>query len=209
MMPDISVLLPTVRPDQFRRSFDSIAAAAGAVSYEVVIVADFPQPEDVDCCWIVRERRGVVDAVTRACEFARGRYLFLFNDESTLDPEALERLYHEAEACPGSLLTPQHVPAYTFEYFGRAFAAFPFAHRDVLAHVGGLLDPVFKSFYADPDLGMRAHAASVPIRTVEGAIIRHNNGSDAVKAQNVAQYMASDQDTFRMRWKHLGIFRDC
>jgi len=179
------------------------------VSVDVIIVADFPKPSDVDCTWVVRERRGVVDAVVRAWEDVKGQCVFLFNDEATLDPDALEILYHEAMADPDSLLTPQHVPAYTFAYFGKPFAAFPFAKRDLFVRLGGLLDPVFKSFYADPDLGMRAHAAGGPIRTVERAIIRHNNGHDDVKVSNVAQYMALDQQTFRMRWKHMGTFRDC
>ncbi len=205
----ISVLLPTVRPDLFRHAFDSIAAAAGDVPYEVIVVADFPQPSDVACVWILRERQGTVDAINVASAVACGTYLFLFNDEATLDPDALALLYRHALKVPGCLLTPRHLPAYTFEYYGKPFAAFPFAHRDVFARLGGIFDPVFKAFYADPDLGMRAHAKRVPIGTVSDAILRHHNGTDDVKSYNVAHYMADDQATFRKRWAHLGVFRDC
>jgi len=209
MMPAISVIFPTVRPDRFRGSFDSIRWAAGAVPYEVIIVADFVKPEDVDCVWVVRPRMGTVDAINAAYDVAQGTHVFLFNDEATLDPHALELLYHEAKWTPGALLTPMHLPLYRFEYYGKPFAPFPFASRDLFATIGGLLDSRYFCFYADPDLGMRAHAAGVPIRTISGAIIRHNNGNDDVKAQNVAAYMAADQATFKMRWKHLGIFSDC
>lgn len=215
--PVISVLLPTLRPQLVARAVDSIRPACGDVPYEIVVVADFG-PEALQCSdptghlgcrWIQRERRGVVDAVNVACQAARGSHWFLFNDEAVLEAGALAMLYHAAQADPGCVLTPRHVPGYTFEYFGLPFAAFPFAHRALLERLGGLLDPAFKSFYADPDLGMRAHAAGVPIRTLDAAAIHHSNGSDDVKAQNVRDYMALDQATFRARWGHLGEFHDC
>lgn len=205
----ISVLLPTVRPNKFRQSLDSIPAACGDVPYEVVIVADFAQPGDVDAVWIVRERRGTVDAINVAYAAALGSHVFLFNDEATLAPNALKLLYLQSLTTPEWLLSPRHVPAYTFQYFGKSFPPFPFAHRDVFTQLGGLLDPAFKSFYADPDLGMRAHTAGVPIGVVPEAVIWHSNGHDEVKVANLQQYMAIDQATFRARWEHLGEFRDC
>lgn len=174
------------------------------------MAADFrPLVAPAPVVWIERPRTGVVDAVCAACEETSGEYIFLFNDESTLDPGALEVLHREAEVSPGRLLSPRQVPGYRFEYFGLPFAAFPFAHRNLLTRLGGLLDPAYRSFYADPDLGMRAHANDVAVVTVEDAVIRHENGHDAVKAQNMRQYMAADQATFRARWGHLGEFRDC
>jgi len=213
----ISVLLPTVRPNLIERCFASIEPACGSVPYEVVVIADF-DPFNLAgfslaalerCTWIMRERRGVINAVNEACTYARGSHWFVFNDESVLDDGALETLYVEALKSPRVLLGPEHVPHYTFQYYGRQFIPFPFAHRELFAELGGVFDPVFKSFYADPDLGMRAHAAGIQMRVVDGAIIRHNNGQDNAKVENMARYMSSDQATFRARWAHLGVFCDC
>jgi GT2 family glycosyltransferase len=183
----------------------------------VIVVADFDSftlaglgvDELEHCTWLLRERQGVVAAVVEACAAARGTHWFLFNDESILDAGALELLYHASLREPACLFGPLHLPRYTFQYFGHEFIPFPFAHRDVFAKLGGVLDPAFKSFYADPDLGLRAHAAGVPMRTVEEAVLRHHNGQDDAKVQNMAQYMRSDQVTFRAKWAHLGAFSDC
>jgi len=214
--PLISVLLPTIRQDRFRRSFDSIHPAAGTVPYEVIIVADF-ESEALDCVapekhlhcrWIVRERRGVVDAVNAAYQAARGEYLFLFNDESILEPGALEFLYDAAVERPGTIVSPLHLPAFPFVYYGQPFVPFPFAHRDTFAQLGGMLDPAYKGFYADPDLSLRAHARGVPIHTVETAILHHTNVHDERHHEALGRYFERDRATFRARWDHLGAFAD-
>ena len=213
MTPIISVLLPTVRPNLVLGCVRSIAAASEGLPHEVIVVADFdPDPSwalPTTVRWIQCPRRGPVEAVNVAYRSALGEYVFLLNDESILDPRALSHLYRAAIDTPDALLAPEHRPGYRFVYYDRPFVPFPFAHRDVFARLGGLLDLAYRAFYADPDLGLRAHVAGVPIRTVEGSVIRHHNGHDAAKQDNVTAYMAADQATFRARWDHLGEFRDC
>ena len=102
----ISILLPSVRPALLRRAYDSIAPAAGPVRYEVIIVADFGPDYWPHTVWIVNERKGPIDAVESARRVARGDYLFVMNDEATLDPDALTVLYNYAVANPGKLLSP-------------------------------------------------------------------------------------------------------
>jgi GT2 family glycosyltransferase len=153
---------------------------------------------------VYRDRNGPIDAINAGLAVATGEYIFVFNDESMLDPEALAVLYHEATNDPAVILTPRHLPPFNFSYYGRPFAAFPFVHRDVITVLGGLFDPAFHAFYADPDFSMRAHAAGIPIRTVDNAVIRHDNRHDAGHAHNVNAYLAADRETFRTRWAHLG-----
>lgn len=212
----ISVLLPTVRPHLIERCFGSIRSAAGRVPYEVVIVADFA-PFDLAgfditelerCTWMMREREGVVVAVNQACTMARGTHWFLFNDESVLDEGALEMLYHAAMREPRTLLGPRHLPPFRFQYYGLPFQPFPFASRELFDELGGVLDPAYKGFYADPDLSMRAHARGIPIKVVEEAVIRHHNHHDDPHACSVVQYLDQDRQTFRSRWDHLGTFGD-
>lgn len=205
----ISILLPTVRPALVLRALASIPAACGDVPYEVIVVADFPRlPEvaDLPVRWIERERRGVIDAMAVAAAAAIGEYWFAFNDESVLEPGALQALAREASHL--EILSPRHLPPFPFQYYGRPFAPFPFVAADLVTVLGGLLDPVYKAFYADPDLGMRADAKGIPIRVVDDAIIHHDNNHDAIHYAHVAAYLAADRATFRSRWDHLGAFED-
>ena len=179
--------------------------------YEVIVVADF---DDLDASldphvrWIISRREGVIAAIHLAYTHAKGDYLFVFNDESRLEPGALRRLYEEAEAHPGAVLSPVHLPPYPFVYYGLPFAPFPFVHRHIVNRLGGLFDPAYKGFYADPDFSLRAHAQGVPIRVVESAILRHNNQHDAPHHQSVKSYLDADRALFRARHDYLGEFKD-
>lgn len=204
----ISILLPTVRPQLFERAFASIAPACGDVPYEVVVVSDFMPSESVKAEWILSGRNGVIDAIYVAEMKARGDYLFVFNDESMLEERALERLYYHALENPDKVLSPHHLPQFNFTYYGKLFVPFPFVHRRTVKQLGGLFDPAYKSFYADPDFSMRAHAAGVPLEVVPTAVIHHHNGHDDAKVRNLATYVVQDRALFRSRWDHLGEFKD-
>lgn len=217
MTPQVSVLLPTIRPHLIGRAIDSIRLAAQVVSYEIVVVADFPSTV-LGCSsheghlkvkWVQHPRQGVVDAVDVACREASGEWWFLFNDESTLDANSLDILHREAANAGGPIIvTPKHLPPFPFRYYGIEFAAFPFVHRDVALRLGGLLDTTYRGFYADPDFSLRAHAQGIPIRMVYGAVLRHANKHDAPHHAAVSAYLEQDRSTFRARWDHLGEFRD-
>lgn len=209
MTPLISVLLPTIRPALADRALQSIPAACAGLSYEVIVVADFPPPTLAPCPdvrWIVSDRRGVVDAVHVAEQHAHGDYWFTFNDESVLEPGALTTLY--GAATPREILTPRHLPPFHFAYYGRLFAPFAFAARDTIAALGGLLDPIYHAFYADPDFSLRADARGIPVRIVQDAVIHHANQHDAAHWHSVDAYLTADRATFRARWDHLGRFED-
>lgn len=208
----ISVLLPTIRPHLIARAVQSIGPAADGVPYEVIVVADFDADlvaiGDPHVRWLIQRRHGVIDAINVAQRHARGEYFFVFNDESVLEAGALRRLYETAQQDQQALLSPRHLPPFNFSYYGKPFAAFPFVHRTVVAALGGLFDPSYRGFYADPDFSLRAHAKGVPIRIVDDAILRHANAHDVPHAQAVASYLDEDRSLFRSRWDHLGTFKD-
>lgn len=202
----ISVILPTIRPyliEQRLKEWDT--ALALVPPSELIVVADFPSPNG-HSPWYVRGRNGVIDAINLGYGVARGEFVFVTNDEAIPEPDVLHQLYQAAVQMPGCLLTPLHLPPFPFQYYGKPFAPFPFARKTLFDQIGGMFDPAFKAFYADPDLGMRAHAAGVPIHTVQTAAIHHHNAEG--KAEQWDAYFTNDRATFRARWDHLGAFRD-
>jgi len=204
----ISVLLPSVRPERLPFAMACLPAAAVAVEYEVIVVADFGPFDYPHTRWILRPRQGVIDAVHAAYEASEGEYVFLFNDESRLDAGSLQALYHAALTDPWRVLSPYHHPPFDFQYYGRPFAAFPFVRRDLVEQLGGFLDPAFGSFYADPDFSLRAHAQRIPVEVLHSATVRQQHSHDEVKRHNLDTYFSRDRATFRSRWDHLGEFRD-
>lgn len=204
----LSVLLPSIRPDRVYRVLENLRAQTDAMDAEIIVVASFPAPSP-EPWWIQRERRGVIDAVNVACAHAKGDIWFLTNDETTCRPGCLQALVNAVNADPLALYSPVHKPDYPFVYYGKPFAAFPCAHRDLIKALGGLLDPVYRGFYADPDLSLRAHDAGVPIRIVDDAVIDHHNETGRWDHQvSVSAFLEQDRATFRARWDHLGEFVD-
>lgn len=216
-MTEVSVILPTVRPHLLRRALYSIPLAARGVHHEVVVVADFaPHDDYLDAVssgwvtWIVRNRRGVVDAANVGHSASNGRFVFLFNDESVLDEGALSLLYEEGLRRPRTILSPRHLPEFAFRYYGREFVPFVFVEKSLVdGELGGVfLDPVYRGFYADPDLSLRAIERGISLHVVGEAVLRHHNDHDELHRAMVGKFLEHDRAVFRRRWDHLGEFRD-
>lgn len=211
----ISVLLPTVRPARAAHAVGNLLSHSRDVPLEIIVVSDFTAesvgvyPGESGCVkWYVRGRKGVIDAINVAYGVSTGDVIFLTNDQTTCRPDCLRLLHDAGMARPDVLWTPRHEPYYPFYYYGKFFAAFPCAHRSLVTKLGHFLDPVYRAFYADPDLSMRAYAAGVPIDEVVGATIDHHNTMDDTSRSAREAYLLEDRETFRARWDYLGDFRD-
>lgn len=206
----ISVILPTIRPSLIDDCLHNINDAAGDCGHEVVVVADFePGGYSGFNRWIVRDRKGVVDAINVGYAHCEGDYIFLTNDETSYGPSAIKLLHEAVQSRPMSLMYPRHEPYFNFVYYDKVFAPFPCAARDVFESLGGFFDPRYYAFYADPDLSLRAYAAGIPLEQIDDAVIYHKNRRRADNIDTIEKYRAIDQQLFRERWAHLGEFRDC
>lgn len=210
----ISVILPTVRPENIHEAVRSIFESCRENEIEIIIIADF-QDDNLskrnDVLWIYQpERKGVISAVNEGIGYARGEYYFCTNDEAVLARGCLYNLKKFCEEHEDNIIAcPRHFPYFPFYYYGKFFAAFPFAHRELINKIGGFFDARYKAFYADPDLSLRAYEAGYEVKECPNASLVHNN-SMACEAHkiNVSKYVLSDRETFRKRWDHLGEFVD-
>lgn len=207
----MSVLLPTIRPALIENCLLALSVAM-PTNAEVIVVADFPRTSEIPTQWLVRPRRGTVDAINEAYRAAVGDVVFLTNDEAVVAPDALTRLEAEIARDDRQLLSPRHVPAFPFVYYGRPFAAFPCASKAFINEINDgtwLLDPAYRAFYADPDLSMKVHAAGLPVCEVHDAVLTHFNNQGALGHQeNISAYLAADRQTFGARWAHFGELVD-
>lgn len=222
MAPQVSVLVPTVRPTEIGPCVEAIRAASVGLAIQIVVVADFARPSDInadgsigftgrDVLWIMQTtRHGPIAAIDLAEDCATGDYLFLISDEDRMHEGAIATLYAEAERCRAAgedvILFPD--PGATWSYYGRMFPPWPFVHRDLVKKLGGLLDPAYGAHYADPDLGMRAWTHGVTVRCLKEATIHHHNNACAVSNYNRETWYQRDMATFRARWDHLGTFNE-
>ena len=183
---------------------------------EVVTVSDVP---DLDVSsthpllpvrHFVQPRQGTVDAMNLAFEMAEGHYIFATNDEVELDPRVFKALLAVAEPHgEDGIFAVSQTPYCSNDYYDIYFAPCPFGRRSFFQKLNGgdhLFDPVYRSFYADPDLCIRAHVAGIDVTKVPDAktkhrrCVRHGDGH----SHNWQSYYQSDRNTFSTRWAHLG-----
>lgn len=212
--PLVSILLPTIRPDLFRRRMDEYARLDLPEPCEVVTVSDRP---DLDVSsthprlsvqHFVQSRAGNVPATNLAFERARGRYVIATNDEVEFDAGVIRALLATDAAHGEGILSTTQTPYCSNDYYGVFFANCPFGRRSFFERLNGgarLFDPVYHCFYADPDLSLRAHAVGFPVVKVPDARCTHHcvPGAEG-HAANANAYYDRDRQTFCTRWAHLG-----
>ena len=149
------------------------------------------------------ENRGFCAAVNAGIQAARGEYVFLLNNDMTLDAACLKKLIEAADATGAELLAPlivwrdepetiyaagdcQHVNGRP-ECIGFCQPIADFAFREdvfgVCAGAGlykrrvfdaiGLFDERFNIYFSDSDISFRARLAGCRARFVRGALACH------------------------------------
>jgi hypothetical protein len=207
----ISALLPTIRPDNVPHTINSMLVGAPD-DLEILVMADFKPNFKLDkkVRWFIEsERNGVVSALNDLHTVAKGDFYFSLNDESQISGYHLGMMeeYYKGRLVVGS---PRQIPDFPFFYYKKQFAAFPFVSRETLTAICDnkwFMDPVYGSFFADPDLSMQAWEKGIPVEICHNAELYHNNNDGAEgHFRNVMLQLPKDKETFQERWKHLGEF---
>lgn len=213
MTPIVSVLLPTIRPDLFRIRMQEYARLDVPGPCEVIVVTDLYDLEaSSPCPWLsvtkyIQPRGGNVPATNLAFEHAAGRYVIATNDEVEFDRQILTALVAAGEAAgERALLSGTQTPYCSNDYYGVFFANCPFGRKSFFQSLdGGFFDPVYRCFYADPDLALRCDALGISVTKVPEARCTHHCVKDAEgHVSNRRAYYAQDRGTFEHRWAHLG-----
>lgn len=206
----ISVIIPTVRSNNIIPCIYSIYDCVKDIDYEIVIVADYePVLFNKNMKWINQtERRGVVDATNTGFKCSEGEYIMTISDECRFMNNCFYHLLKTMKKHNDKVITsPRIEPSSPFNYYGVEFAPFPFVHRSLITD-NYIFDPVYKSFYADPDLTLRLHQKKIEFRLTRDALVYHPFVNDDVHKLNVENHCHIDREVFKSRWANLGEFKD-
>lgn len=212
--PEISVLLPTLRPDKARKCIDSIAQTSQGVNYEMVVVSPLDMCNLLVGCQgyerlrFVREEKpeGCNKAFTTAYEHAAGKYVFAIADDHRLGQDCLKNLIefmrpHDQEIflagarCYGVYGAGPESKTYGFYY-----AYTPCIRRDLAKQVGGFYDPHYRSYYGDPDLSMRVWHHGGKVKLCLDAWVEYHNELDNLDLEAHTNNSARDFHAFYQRW---------
>ena len=214
----VSILLPSIRPEQFRIRMREYANLELPGPCEVVVVTDVPERFDTSVQpqpmltikHLTQPRLGNVPATNLAFEHAEGHFVVATNDEVEFDVHSIGALVKAADELKNldTIFSFTQTPYCSNDYYGVFFANCPFGRRSFFKYLNQgnyFFDPIYRCFYADPDLALKAHALGLDVVLVPEARCTHHcvPGADG-HAANANAYYHNDRQTFITRWAHLG-----
>ncbi|MCK5602444.1 hypothetical protein KAR91_11255 [Candidatus Pacearchaeota archaeon] len=210
----VSIIIPSLRKNQIKECISQIVKTTHDVEYEIIVVSPFPFHQITK--WVEDTKiEGVNRAVQKGLEVAEGEYITTLSDEDRLTDNYLKTMLNHVAPHKGELFIGNPVlfggvsvgdrPA--IGYFDLMFAPFPFLHRDTIEVLGGLYDPTFTSFFADPDLSLRCWAMGGEVSRCPEARLCHRHIKDDIHMNAYNKNFKKDESTFIKRWGHLGRYQ--
>ena len=214
---DISVILPTLRPERVRRCIERVAEVSPGVNYEIVLVSPLDlEKELVGCSGYERlhfvrekEKQGSCYANTLGWEKASGKYVFAIADDHMLGLHCLRNLIefmkpHDEEIfLGGARCYGVSGPGCEHTVYGMYYAYNPCIRRELVAQIGGFYDPYYRCYWGDPDLALRVWHHGGKAALCPDAWIEFNNASDAVDSESQEKYKERDYLAFVKRWHSI------
>lgn len=205
-MPELSILLPSLRPDCVEERIKEFAAEAERLDYELIIVSPF---EVSGPCvrWIHEtEARGCLAAMQQAYEASESPYIMYWSDDAGPLPGSTQVMLafvkEHQDPFVGSfrLLEGRGFEVDQWAVYEKLYACWGCVSRRTLDMVGGLFDPRYSGYWADPDLGLRVWKAGGQVRVCPDAFAKVKNENDETASKNKESFFKSDTDAFFARW---------
>lgn len=205
-MPEVSILLPSLRAEAVARVITAFATTNSDVDYEIVVVTPVKVAGLKTVCVHEGQPRGVIAAADLAFKASSGQFLVWWSDDAFPTEHCLKHMvtFLKKRKDPfigcfrlrdsgGSELCQWAV-------YGKLYACFGAASRNTIAMIQGYFDTAYTSFWADPDMCMRAWSVGGRVEMCPDgwAVITHID--DSVKRDNVDRYFEKDTTTFVNRW---------
>ncbi|MHB8124404.1 MAG: glycosyltransferase family 2 protein [Desulfitobacteriaceae bacterium] len=212
--PEISVILPTLRPEKAWKCIENIASSSEGINYEVVVVSPLNMRDLLVGCKgyqriifvLEKNKEGSCKANTLGYENATGKYIFALADDHRLGQDCLKNLLefmrpHDHERfLAGARCYGVYGAAPECKTYGFYYAFNPCIQKNVVKHVGGFYDPYYKSYYGDPDLSMRVWHSGGKVELCPDAWVEFHNEFDDVDFESHDDYAERDFNAFFKRW---------
>jgi MoaA/NifB/PqqE/SkfB family radical SAM enzyme len=214
---EISVILPTLRPEKARVCIQRIIETSVDVNFEIVVVSPLNLKELLSGCvgydritFVSEdEKRGSCYANTLGWKNASGKYVFAIADDHMLGMHCLRNLIafmrpHDNEIfLAGTRCYGVAGPGCEHTVYGIYYAYNPCIRNEVVARIGGFYDPYYKCYWGDPDLAMRVWHNGGKTALCLDAWVEFHNVIDTIDSESQEKYKERDYEAFVKRWHSL------
>lgn len=217
-MPEISIIMPSLRPDALSQTLGEFSITDKDSDYEIVVVSPFEvRNQDRVVHMYEEEPQGNNLANDIGYKNSSGQYIIAWSDDSSPTPNCLSNMLafvkSKEEPFIGAFrvkdqLNQEHSNCCVYD---KLYAAWGCASRNTVNMIGGHYDPIFKSHWSDPDMSLRVWAKGGKVEICPNAWVIKRYIEDEVHKSNYEKYFNKDMETFFNRWHNTlgsGIKRD-
>ena len=205
-MPEISVLLPSLRKEAAAQRIQEFARTNGSADYEIILVSPFAVNEKRVLHIPEGKAQGDIHAANMAYRRASAPFIVWWADDARPTPHCLSRMLrfirkHREPFIGCFRLKNRHGDELeSWSVYGRLYACWGMASQNTLCSIGGFLDPQFKRFWSDPDMSLRAWEKGGSVKICPNAWVIISHIEDEVKRKGLEAYFVADTETFFNRW---------
>jgi len=207
-MPELSILLPSLRPDELNKRIAEFAATHSKMDYELVVVSPFLVSGEKIVHILETKPRGVLYAMNEAYKKASGDYIVLWSDDASPCEGCLQNILdfvkqHDQPlpfAAGFAKVDPRGEGFGQWSVYGKLYVGWACASKKTIEAVGGLFDPHYKNYWGDPDFSLRVWEKGGTVMVCKTSYIEITQINDEVKARNLSTSFEEDTQTFFNKW---------
>lgn len=207
-MKEISVLLPSLRPEALARTIREFDKTNSDVDYEIVAVSPF-QVSGIKTVWIKEESpRGGVFAQNIAYINSKGEYKIYFSDDVSPTVGCLRNLlnFMKVNTSPFigafKMITPTGREIGPFGAYKRLYACYGCVNDETVKQLGSFLDDRYEYSWADIDISLRCWLAGGRVEICKDALVIPRQIEDELYKSHRGVSWDRDVEAFLSRW-HL------
>lgn len=213
----ISILMVSIRESNAKQRI--LDWSNTNLDYEIVVVSPFKVTGKNVVHILEKKSRGIIYADYRAYKHAKGDWICFVPDDQVPIKDCLEQAVNFAKGKTEPFIAGfRRYKNYLtrIEYnpgsaYGRLCAGSGVASRSSIEKMGGFFNPIYKSYFADTDMCIRAWVNGGSVDLCPTAFVDHTNILDETTKRNLRVDFPKDAEIFMDMWHDklgAGIPRD-
>lgn len=215
-MPEISIILPSLRPEAVLKRIEESAITNGNLDCEIIVLSPFVIKQDRVVHIYEKEPLGNVLAHHIAYENFSGKYIVYWSDDVYPTANCLANMLRFVKSKREPFIGSFRLRRGGFEksqwtVYGKLYACLDYLSRNTINLIGGYFEPVYKAHWADPDMCLRVWEKGGRVEVCPEAWVEVYHIVDQVRERSWEKFFAKDKETFFNRWHDKlgrGVARD-
>jgi GT2 family glycosyltransferase len=206
-MAEISIILPTLRKDEALKRIKEFEMTNENIDYEIIVISPFYVEGKKIKQVLEKTPQGVIAAMNKGYEIASAHYVCWWSDAASPTQNCLLNMINFLKTKHSPFIGAFRIKNIhgrelsQWKAYERLYACWGCASKETINTVGGLFDPVFHSYFADPDLGLRVWEKGGVVAVCPDAYIIINRiPGDKFRKFHKEKYFQNDMQIFFNRW---------